>query len=287
MEITPHIHAIKIPFTIPVVPGKTIERFVYSYLVLGSHVCLIDSGVAGSEQMIYDCLQQQGLDPGSIDMLLLTHAHPDHIGAAAAIKERTGCTVAAHPGSRAWVEDVEVQFKERPVPGFHSLVGGSVSVDRLLDDQEVIDLGDLSLQILYTPGHSMDSLSLFCPEGGVLFAGDTIPQQNDLPIYEDAKTLAQSISKLGKIEGIIHLLSSWSDLQRGGEAYTMMDEGLAYINNIHQAVRQFDDKEILNNPIQLCRQLVEQLGLPAVAVNPIVAQSFSSHVRVVGQRQLP
>ncbi|MDH3329312.1 MAG: MBL fold metallo-hydrolase, partial [Desulfobulbaceae bacterium] len=90
MKITNHIHAIKMPFQIPVAPGKTIERFVYSYLVFGSTVCLIDSGVAGSEQPIYDYMYKEGREPLDIGMMVLTHAHPDHIGSAAAIKERTG-----------------------------------------------------------------------------------------------------------------------------------------------------------------------------------------------------
>lgn len=45
MQITEHIHAIKIPFEIPVAPGKMFERFVYAYLIFGTEICLIDSGV--------------------------------------------------------------------------------------------------------------------------------------------------------------------------------------------------------------------------------------------------
>jgi glyoxylase-like metal-dependent hydrolase (beta-lactamase superfamily II) len=78
-----------------------------------------------------------------------------------------------------------LQFRERPVLGFHTLVGGSVQIDRLLQDGERIDLGDITLVVFHTPGHSKCSISLFCKEDGVLFAGDAIPQRNDLPIYDD------------------------------------------------------------------------------------------------------
>jgi glyoxylase-like metal-dependent hydrolase (beta-lactamase superfamily II) len=74
--------------------------------------------VQSSYEVIFDYLKDTGRKPEDIDMLILTHAHPDHIGSAKAIKEKTGCTVAAHPEARAWIEDVEQQFKERPVPGF-------------------------------------------------------------------------------------------------------------------------------------------------------------------------
>lgn len=288
MKITGDIHAVKIPFQVPVAPGKAIERFVYCYPVIGSRICLIDSGVAGSENIIYDYLRNRGRDPEEIDMLVLTHAHPDHIGAAAAIKEHTGCTVMAHPLARAWIEDVELQFRERPVPGFHQLVGGSVTIDRFLIDQEIVGLKDLPLQVWYTPGHSADSLSLFCPEEGVLFAGDAIPQRNDLPIYDDAALLADSIVKIRTIPSIRYLLASWSDPAEGDAVLRMLDGGLAYLNTIHTGLRSILQEEgNPGDPMRLCALMVERLGLPQAAVNPIVAHSFASHLEAIGRMALP
>ena len=117
MKLTEHIHALKIPFQIPLGPGKTLDRFVYVYLVQGAEICLIDSGVKGSEEIIFNYLKDIGRKPEEISLLLLTHAHPDHIGSARTIKQATGCTVAAHPDAQAWIEDTELQFRERPVPG--------------------------------------------------------------------------------------------------------------------------------------------------------------------------
>ncbi len=91
------------------------------------------------------------------------HAHPDHIGAAAAIKSISGCTVAAHAAERQWIEDVKLQAGERPVPGFFLLVGGSVPVDQILQEGDVLHLeGGLGLEVLHTPGHS---------PGGRIFSG--------------------------------------------------------------------------------------------------------------------
>jgi hydroxyacylglutathione hydrolase len=48
-------------------------------------------------------------------------------------------------------EDVELQFRERPVPGFHTLVGGSAVVDRLLTGGEILTLEDgLTLEVFHT-----------------------------------------------------------------------------------------------------------------------------------------
>jgi len=52
MQVTRHIHALKIPFKIPVSPEKLIDRFVYAYLVFGDRITLIDSGVSGAESII-------------------------------------------------------------------------------------------------------------------------------------------------------------------------------------------------------------------------------------------
>ncbi|MDD4093267.1 MAG: MBL fold metallo-hydrolase, partial [Methanothrix sp.] len=124
MQITNHVHCLKMPFQITSPDGQKINRFVYAYLIYGDEICLIDSGVAHCQQIIIDYLQATGRKPEDITRLILTHAHPDHIGSAAAIKSMTGCIVHAHASERAWIEDINLQARDRPVPGFFDLVGG-------------------------------------------------------------------------------------------------------------------------------------------------------------------
>lgn len=287
MQISQHIQAVRIPFSIPIAPGKKLERFVYAYIVAGgSHICLVDSGVAGSAPLIIDALEDLGRKPGDVTLLLLTHAHPDHIGGARAIKKECNCQVAAHPQARRWVEDTEQQFRDRPVPGFHSLVEGPVAVDRLLSDREILDLGCLSLEVIATPGHSRCSISLFCREDGVLFTGDAIPQANDLPIYEDMVVGVASIRKLRNIPGIKQLLSSWRDPDPDADPYRLMDNGLRHFQTIHTAIRELPDRESITDPMELCQRMVEKLGLPEVAVNPLVARSLSSHLPLIDRKML-
>jgi glyoxylase-like metal-dependent hydrolase (beta-lactamase superfamily II) len=50
---------------------------------------------------IFDYIRSTGRDPSEIVLIILTHSHPDHIGAARAIKQLTGCSIAAHPAERA------------------------------------------------------------------------------------------------------------------------------------------------------------------------------------------
>ena len=114
MQVTDHIHALKIPFRLSAGSGISIERFVNLFLIYGSEICRVDAGGAGAEGIVYDYLKKTGRSPEEIGTLVLTHSHPDHIGAAKTIRETTGCTVIAHPAERAWIEDVDLQARERP-----------------------------------------------------------------------------------------------------------------------------------------------------------------------------
>ncbi len=287
MQVTDHIHALKVPFHVTTPQGK-IPRFVYVHLIYGEQICLIDSGVASSEQIIFEYLKDTGWRPEDISMLVLTHSHPDHVGAAQAVKRASGCKVAAHTAERAWIEDVDLQARERPVPGFNLLVGGSVKVDRPLQDGDVLDLGDcLDLKVIHTPGHSKGSISLWLPEDKALFSADAVPLVGDLPIYDDVLESARSIKRLRALEGIEFLLASWDDLQRGERAYQTMDSGLRYLQRIHEAVKEVEGDSRDLEPMELCHRVLKELGMPETIANPLVARSFQANLAVRDNRVLP
>jgi hydroxyacylglutathione hydrolase len=52
MQVSPHVHAMRIPFRIQIAPGVSLERFVYAYLIYGNEICLIDTGVAPAADLI-------------------------------------------------------------------------------------------------------------------------------------------------------------------------------------------------------------------------------------------
>jgi len=280
MQITKHIHSLKIPFHVTDPSGQTIPRFVYVHLIFGESICLIDSGVASSEEIIRNYLEKIGRKPEEISLLVLTHSHPDHIGAAKAVKEMTGCTVAAHAAERSWIEDVDLQAKERPVPGFKSLVGGSVKVDRLLRDGEILDQGNgLKMQVIHTPGHSSGSIALRLPEESALFTADAVPIPGDMPIFDDIAASFRSIQRLRSIPGINVLLSAWDEPRRGMEVYDTLDGGLKYLQSIQDAVLKAADAGGSRDPMELCRRAVRELGLPEAMANPLVARTFLAVLR--------
>lgn len=278
MQITKHVHAIKIPFELKTEQGN-IERFVYSYLITGDTPVLIDSGVKNSEEIIFDYMEEIGLDPEDLTLLILTHSHPDHIGSASSIKRKTYCEVAAHSGEKEWIEDIDLQFKERPVPNFHSLVEGPLDVDIILEDGDEFELdGKLNLKVIHTPGHSKGSISLFIREEKILISGDAIPIKGDLPIYEDYSKSIESINTLKTIEKLKWLLSSWDDPQQGDELYLIFEEAIDYLKTINDTVAKVSENEDYTDSLEFTKKVLKELGIPEMAANPIVARSFQANL---------
>ncbi|MFH0846590.1 MAG: MBL fold metallo-hydrolase [Chloroflexota bacterium] len=101
-----------------------------------------------------------------VKLILLTHAHVDHIGALKEVKDTTGASVAIHE------EDAPL-LKTNASRGF---MGLSYPVppepDRLLKHRDTINVGNLNFTVLHTPGHTRGSISLYGE--GAVFSGDTL-----------------------------------------------------------------------------------------------------------------
>lgn len=285
MQITPSIHLLRHSFKIPITAGVAIDRFVCSYIIYGEMITLIDTGVSGCERPIFENILSAGRDPSEVALIILTHSHPDHIGSAGAIQRMTGCSVAAHPAERTWIEDVKLQNQERPVPGFATLVGGPVRVDHDLLDGDTIEPDETragEMLVFHTPGHSKGSISLFLHREGALFSGDAVPVSGEMPIYDDAVESAKSVKRLRGIAGIRVLLSSWDEPRTGDAVYLQLDRAQEYLHKIQKTVLAFS-LEGITDPMELTRKTVSALGLPPAAVNPLVSSTFASNIHNVEQ----
>lgn len=285
MQVTDHIHALKIPFKLLVRPGKMLDRFVYAYLIYGDRICLVDSGVAGSEAMIFDYVTQTGRDPREITRLVFTHSHPDHIGASTAIQKQTGCQTAAHLDACPWIEDVDRQYAERPIANFHELVGGPVKIDIRLKRGDRLDLGGGNfLEITHTPGHSKGSICLLFKEDGALITGDAVPKAGTVPIYEDVLASIQSLHAIKEIKEVEVLMASWDAPQYGARVEPFIEEGLQWFQQIHDAVLAeipgSDPSEIMD----ISARVLRRLGFPETALIPIIISSIEAHLKL-GDRQ--
>lgn len=279
MKISDSVSSLKIPFRIPAAGGQFLERSVNAFMVAERGICLIDAGVAGSEGPVLAMVRDTGRDPGEVSFLILTHSHPDHIGGALAIQGATECIVAAHPAERAWIEDTELQARERPIPGFSTLVEGPVRIDRLLADGDRIDIGGgRSLTVIHTPGHSPGSISLFLDDEGVLISGDAIPVKGEIPVYDDPIASLRSIERLEGLSGVKILLPSWDSPKKGGKIRRAMADGKEIIHTIQNAVVRAAKKD--PDPGNVTRHVAAALGLPEAAL-PVISRTVAGHVKAV------
>jgi len=287
MQVTEHIHALKIPFKLRVGPDKTVDRFVFAYLIFGDPICLIDTGVAGSEAIILDYIKQAVRDPREIARIVFTHSHADHIGGGQALKKQTGCKVAAHIDAKPWIENVDRQYEERPIGNFYDLVGGSVEIDLALKDGDQVDLGDGKIfEIFHTPGHSKGSISLLYNKDRALFTGDAVPKSGTVPIYEDVATSIESIKKLKEIKGLEILIASWDDPQFGASVYPSMDAGLQWFQQIHEAVLAETAGSDALDAKALSARVLKRLSFPEIPLVPIVVTSIEAHLKLLAHQDL-
>lgn len=110
----------------------------------------------------------------------------------------------------------------------------------------------------------------------VLISGDAVPLPGDLPIFTDWRASVDSLARLRQIPGVEWLLSSWDQPRQGEEVQAVLANGQAWLERIRVCVGEEAGKITTTDPLGLCRAVVARLGLPAAAVNPLVAKSFVS-----------
>lgn len=105
-----------------------------------------------------------------IKLILATHAHFDHILASLALVEKTGAPFWIHAEAAPYLDrlpETGVRFTGRAFPP-------AAKPHKFIADNEVITLGEISLQALYTPGHAPGHLSFYMDSHRVVFSGDAL-----------------------------------------------------------------------------------------------------------------
>ena len=161
--------------------------------------CVIDPGYDADR--ILDKLEDLGL---SLEAILLTHGHFDHVGAVKDLAAETQCQVYIHP------DDLSLP----PM-----MTAGALYYTRTYTEGSLLKLAGLEIAVLHTPGHTPGSVCLLAEN--TIFSGDTLFHgscgRTDLP-GGDWATITRSLKRLAAVEGNFWVYSGH------GPSTTLRDE---------------------------------------------------------------
>ena len=158
---------------------------------------LLDTGIKGEKslQSLAAALRSLGLGWGDLTEILVSHLHPDHIGAAAEIRRRSGAPVRMPALEAQYVKplgphqeffaDTAAFLGRHGMPRSHvrelhrlATLGRRhyerLDVDGSIDPGERIEFAGGTLETVPAPGHSPGLLCFFCPEQRILFSTDAV-----------------------------------------------------------------------------------------------------------------
>lgn len=230
---------------IHVITGPTIKfPHAHTFLIESDGKLLLADPGCGKDTL-FTWLKQHNLDLAQIDTLLISHPHSDHVSISKELVEKSPrLHVMAHKDAVPLIEDWE-EFKiafgdfspsewelwekhVRKLTGFQNF--GPVN-ETLVDGQK-ITVGDLTVEVLHTPGHAQGHLSLFCPELSTLLPFDI--DLTSFPWY-GAKTsdLNDFVSSTKRLQGleVEKVITSHHKLLTGVESSKSFE---SYLNKIKQ-----------------------------------------------------
>jgi glyoxylase-like metal-dependent hydrolase (beta-lactamase superfamily II) len=133
---------------------------------------LIDCGWPGTMGRLKRRLQEKGIELGHIRYLLVTHYHPDHAGLVQELR---------NAGLKLIMMETQVPFVEplkrimKPDSGYVEIVIAGTPVVRFADSRALLKGVGIDGEIIPTPGHSPDSVTLVLDDG-IAFTGDLTPE---------------------------------------------------------------------------------------------------------------
>lgn len=272
MRITENVHLIRKEFYVT----PEVKRYINIYLITGESCYLIDSGVSGSEKIIDEYLHSIGRKISDIKGIFLTHAHPDHIGGAAAIKRIKDCKVYAPMLELDWIENIDRQYKERPIPNFYTLLSESVKVDVPLQDGDRVALENgLEICALLTQGHSQGSMS-FILNNNLIFTGDAIPVAHDLPIFIDYEQSLYSLDRINELSGIQYFCPAWDEVYDKFKIEEVITNSKKMLHRLKDAVHQVEMECKQYAEAEKLTMIFKQADILQYAGNPLVVKSIDA-----------
>jgi glyoxylase-like metal-dependent hydrolase (beta-lactamase superfamily II) len=152
---------------------------------------IIDPG--GEVDRLLGAIESRGL---TLEKIWVTHAHMDHAGGTAELKDRTGCPIEGpHPADQFWIDRIADSGKRYGMPGARAF-----TPDRWLGDGDVVTLGETEFEVLHCPGHTPGHIVFFHRQARFAQVGDVLFQgsvgRSDFPMGDPNQLIASIIGKL-------------------------------------------------------------------------------------------
>lgn len=168
----------------------------HSYLIRGDYKnVLIDSGVDRNFSRLEKSLLTLRLKVMDIDIVINTHEHFDHIGANRYFQDYA--LIAAHRFAAT-----KITLEDRYVTMYKSgdLNEPPLKVHLWLENRFRFDLGNYSLEVVHTPGHTSGSICIYELTRKLLFTGDTLFAGGTLSYISESGSVGDYINSIGRLE---------------------------------------------------------------------------------------
>ncbi len=166
-------------------------------------MAVIDPGAEA--ERIWRRIQNTGY---SLEYIINTHGHVDHIAGNSDLKQKSQAKILAHPDD-VLLMTIEDDLLYPMFPGAKP----SPAPDQLITDGQIIQLGDISLEVLHTPGHTQGGICLLTD--GLLFTGDTLFAdgigRTDFPGGNYQQLIHSIRNKLFSLDGRLKILPGHGD----------------------------------------------------------------------------
>jgi glyoxylase-like metal-dependent hydrolase (beta-lactamase superfamily II) len=181
-----------------------------TYLLRGHGAVLVDPGLSGRGKAVLRVLSRALGDSGTIDLMVATHGHYDHIGAAGCLREALDAPFAIHRNDARWAREGTVTLPPGVTPWarFLSRVAGpvvlplaqrfaaAVEPDLLIDDSGLsLEEHGIPGRIVPTPGHTPGSVSVLL-ETGDAFVGDLAMNGPPLCLRPSLGVFAENLDQM-------------------------------------------------------------------------------------------
>ena len=151
-------------------------------IVAPDGAAIVDTGHRGGANDLLALIQEEGIDPAGIGLIVNTHSHWDHHGGNRALQGVSGAAIAMSATTAEWLGRDERWLTWLDYFGEKA---NTTQADIIWQDGDEVELAGLRFQVIAAPGHAPDAIALYQPDGRFLISADAL-HENDCGVINVA-----------------------------------------------------------------------------------------------------